>query len=111
MPDPSGENFAVQDPNVISGEPTKEFFIAMLTRDIPLVQAIADLMDNCIDGAKRLRPAGDYAGLWVRLEASPTEFRISDNCGGISIDIARKYAFRFGRPEGMRTRSGNSVSG
>ncbi|MFT5622316.1 MAG: hypothetical protein ACI9FZ_000236, partial [Bacteroidia bacterium] len=28
----------------IEGEPTKEFFIYMLTRDISLIQAIADLL-------------------------------------------------------------------
>lgn len=87
--------------DVIEGDPTKGFFIYMLTRDIPIEQSIADLLDNCIDGAKRLRPGGDYTGLWVRLEANPDHFRISDNCGGIPVEIARKYAFRFGRPEGM----------
>lgn len=26
-------------------------------------------------------------------------FKIADNCGGIDVDTARKYAFRFGRPD------------
>jgi hypothetical protein len=38
----------------IDAEPTKAFFIDMLTRDIPLDQAILDLVDNCVDGAKAL---------------------------------------------------------
>jgi hypothetical protein len=29
---------------------------------------------------------------------SPERFRITDNCGGIAVDLAKNYAFRFGRP-------------
>lgn len=85
----------------INGEPTKEFFIFMLTRDISLIQAIADLLDNCVDGAKRLNASNDYSKMWVRIEANKEQFRISDNCGGIGVDIAQNYAFRFGRPKEM----------
>jgi len=35
-----------------SADPTKDFFIDMLTRDIPLEWAILDLIDNCVDGAR-----------------------------------------------------------
>lgn len=83
----------------INASPTKEFFIHMLTRDIPLSRAILDLVDNSVDGARRLRPDGRYAGLWVRIELSAEKFRIVDNCGGIPVDVARDYAFRFGRPK------------
>ena len=89
------------DPNRIEASPTKEFFIFMLTRDIDLTRAIADLVDNCVDGAKRLRANQRYEGLIVRIDATPDQFKISDNCGGISVEVARKYAFRFGRAEGM----------
>ena len=41
--------------NTFNAEPTKEFFISMLVRDINLKDAIGDLVDNCIDGAKNLR--------------------------------------------------------
>ncbi len=85
----------------IDALPTKELFIDMLTRDIPLIPAIIDLVDNSADGARKLKRSGRYKGLWVRLEISPEQFRISDNCGGITVEIARKYAFRFGRPKGM----------
>ncbi len=71
----------------------------MLTRDISLIQAIADLADNCVDGARRLRPDGNFSDLWIRIEIDSKHFKISDNCGGISIDIAKHYAFRFGRPK------------
>ena len=71
----------------------------MLTRDVQLSRAIIDLVDNCVDGAHRLRGDGRYDGLWVRIELDRDRFRISDNCGGIPIQLARDYAFRFGRPK------------
>lgn len=84
--------------NVINANPTKDFFIGMLTKDIPLIRAIVDLVDNSVDGAIRLRPDNDYSGLHVNLTVSETQFVIEDNCGGIPIIIAQNYAFRFGRP-------------
>ena len=83
---------------IIKASPTKEFFIHMLTRDVLITRAILDLVDNSVDGAKRLRPDGNYAGLRVSIRLSPQEFSIEDNCGGIPVEIARDYAFRFGRP-------------
>src|SRR5208282_5378173 len=76
----------------------KEFFIHMLTRDVQLTKAIIDLVDNCVDGAKRLNGDSRFDGLWVRIELSSASFAITDNCGGIPVDTARNYAFRFGRP-------------
>lgn len=83
----------------IQASPTKEFFIRMLTRDVLLTRAIIDLVDNSVDGAKRLRPDGDFNGLHVIINFSAEDFRIEDNCGGITIATARDYAFRFGRPK------------
>ncbi|MGH9432470.1 MAG: ATP-binding protein, partial [Terriglobia bacterium] len=40
-----------------------------------------------------------YDRFWVRIELDAKHFRIADNCGGIPVDIARDYAFRFGRPK------------
>jgi hypothetical protein len=88
---------------IIDTMPTKELFIDMLTRDIALSPAILDLVDNCADGAKRLHGEGPYKELWVRIDITPESFRISDNCGGISVEVARKYAFRFGRPAAAPT--------
>lgn len=92
---------------IINAAPTKDFFIHMLTRDVLLSRAIIDLVDNSIDGAKRMRPDGSFYGLRVALHISENEFRIEDNCGGIPIDTARDYAFRFGRPKGAPKTAGS----
>ncbi|MBP0439561.1 ATP-binding protein [Tianweitania sediminis] len=88
----------------IDAEPTKAFFIDMLTRDIPLDQAILDLVDNSVDGAKALKAKGrpDFNGLWVQISFDAEQFKIVDNCGGFDRDAARSYAFRFGRPGGAK---------
>lgn len=83
----------------IDARPTKALFIEMLTKDISLIRAILDLVDNSVDGARRLRPDENYKGLWIELEISKNGFKISDNCGGMSVKTAREYAFRFGRSE------------
>ncbi|GAA3680312.1 histidine kinase/DNA gyrase B/HSP90-like ATPase [Yimella lutea] len=75
----------------------KRFFIEMLTKDIELLPAIVDLVDNSVDGARGLHPDGDLSGQWVKIEFGDDSFTISDNSGGISVDVARHYAFRFGR--------------
>lgn len=83
----------------INARPTKELFIEMLVRDITLGEAVIDLVDNCVDGAIRLRGEGPYEGLEVDVDASDAGITIVDNCGGISAEAARDYAFRFGRSE------------
>jgi len=88
------------NPKKIEGTPTKELFVFILTRDLSIEDAINDLIDNCIDGAKRLRPDNNYEGLVIDIQLNENTFIIKDNCGGIDIDIARKYAFRFGRASG-----------
>ena len=87
---------------VISAYPTKELFISMLIKDITLRDAIGDLLDNSVDGALRLRKDKNYKGLWVKIQLNAEEgyFEIADNCGGISVQVARNYAFCFGRPAG-----------
>lgn len=77
--------------------PTKAFFAQMLAKDITLRAAIFDLLDNSLDGARRLRGEDDLEGLWVHITARRDRFAIEDNCGGIPVDIAKRYAFRFGR--------------
>lgn len=88
---------SVVDPTLISAAPAKDFFISMLVRDIELGPSIVDLVDNSVDGALRLHPDKAYAGLTVRVRCSHAEFEIVDNCGGIPPDLARNYAFCFGR--------------
>ena len=85
------------DARKIDAMPTKALFIDMLTRDIKLIPSIVDLIDNSVDGAIRLRGSASFKDLWVRVRISSHELRIADNCGGIEADLARKYAFRFGR--------------
>ena len=89
------------DPRIIEATPTKDFFISMLIKDIGLSRAIIDLVDNSVDGARRIRQGGNYDGLSVEIEASKQFFKITDNCGGMGVDLARDYAFRFGRPSNM----------
>ena len=86
------------DGMAIDAMPTKELFIDMLTRDIGLIPAIIDLVDNSADGAKRDQGQDNLKNYWARVEISRDEFKVSDNCGGISVETAKKYAFRFGRP-------------
>jgi len=91
--------------NIVQGAPTKELFIYMLTRDIPLSRAILDLVDNSVDGAIRVNSDSDsdsdFEGFWIRIECNNEYFSIVDNCGGIPVGIARDYAFRFGRPRNV----------
>lgn len=85
--------------------PTKEFFVRIVTRDITLEDCILDLIDNSVDGAWRSegsRPVGlsdgtNLSRYRIHIEASPTQFAIRDNCGGMTLDDAVKHAFSFGR--------------
>jgi len=98
----------------INAEPTKAFFVDMLTRDIPLEQAVLDLVDNCVDGAKRIaagRESGatrPYDGCKVEIVLNSHQFSIYDNCGGFDVETAQEYAFRFGRPAAA-TRTAHSI--
>lgn len=95
-----------ESPPPIDANPTKEFFIDMLTKDIPLKSAIVDLVDNCLDGARRLRENEQYDGLYAEIEVGPDKFKIHDNCLGFSVERAKKYALRFGRVEDPERVSG-----
>ena len=69
----------------------------MLVRDLSLVDAIGDLVDNSVDAALSLHPKRNFTGQYVHLTVKSGTFIIKDNCGGIPIDTAANYAFRFGR--------------
>lgn len=85
--------------------PTKEFFVKMITRDITLEDCIFDLIDNSVDGAwqsEGSRPLGlddktDLSKYSISITASSTRFTITDNCGGMTLDDAAHHAFSFGR--------------
>ena len=83
----------------------------MLTRDIDLQDAVLDLLDNCVDGAIRVRSAAmakkdSFKGFWAHISFDDKKFVIEDNCGGIPWVIAHEYAFRMGRPYGTSTKAG-----
>ena len=97
-----------KDDLVIDARPTKEFFIYMLTKDILLIRAIIDLVDNSWDGALRVSKKHPLNRLSIDLDITENSFVISDNCGGIPYNVAKNYAFRFGRPTDME-RTDHSV--
>lgn len=94
-----------------SANPTKAFFVRMITRDITLEDCIFDLIDNSIDGAwelaggqpMSLEDTTDLSPYKISIEITPDSFSIHDNCGGISLDDAVNYAFTFGRQETAET--------
>jgi hypothetical protein len=88
----------------LDASPTKDFFVRMITKDISLEDCILDLIDNCLDGARRVKHAAnptalveDYSGFQARVAFDERQFSISDNCGGIKTAEAIEYAFHFGR--------------
>jgi hypothetical protein len=97
--------------NLAEADPSKEFFIDMITKDISLVDCILDLIDNSIEAAvkdslSRRNPEGknqtvqtdyDLKGYYCKIHISPEKFQIKDNCGGISYDQAIHEIFHFGR--------------
>ncbi|MCC2972669.1 ATP-binding protein [Massilia sp. IC2-476] len=87
---------------VIDAEPTKTFFVDMLTRDIALEQAVLDLVDNTVDAAKGMAKEGPlpFDGCEVSILLNSEYFKITDNCGGFDSQTAASYAFKFGRPTG-----------
>lgn len=90
-----------------NANPSKSFFITMLTRDIDLVDCILDLLDNSVDGinehARRekitLSETHPFQGYRVDIFFDKDTFTIKDHSGGIPVSVAQDYAFRFGRPD------------
>lgn len=91
----------------VDANPTKAFFVRMITRDISLEDCILDLIDNSVDGAWKLEGGRtmsltddtDLSKYRIELNATQERFSIRDNCGGISFDEAVEYAFTFGRKD------------
>lgn len=86
----------------IRGGPTKLFFVSMLTKDISLMDAILDLVDNSIDGAMRsiganMTDVNSLKGYHCKLTINSTVFEVVDNCGGIPDELL-DTAFQLGRP-------------
>ena len=95
----------------VIASPVKSFFVSMLTRDIQLVDAILDLLDNCVDGILRSKGgngAKPYGGFNAEITFDLDTFSISDNCGGIPWNL-HDYAFRMGRAPDRPTDASGSV--
>ncbi|WP_116998767.1 ATP-binding protein [Desertimonas flava] len=96
-------NPPASDDLTVEAEPERALFVEMLTRDIELIPAIMDLLDNSIDGARaQIDDHTPASAFKVDLKVSADQFEIRDNCGGIDLDVARQYAFRFGRPRAYK---------
>ncbi len=94
--------------------PEKRLFISLLTRDISMVAAFLDLIDNSVNAAlepltNRLETADGYAdiledetvqprtNIWLTL--SDKKVIIADNAPGIPLSTAQRHVFKFGRSE------------
>ena len=95
--------------------PQKRLFISLITRDITLIDAMLDLIDNSINAAlapiaDQLRTADDYQKLLANKQVKPkveinirigsARIAIDDNAPGIPLEMAQKHVFKFGRDEG-----------
>ncbi|MER8488959.1 ATP-binding protein [Mesorhizobium australicum] len=92
--------------------PEKRLFISLITRDIPLVAAFLDLVDNSVNAAvepaaARLMTANDYIEIFadptveatvnIALTVDAKRIEVKDTAGGISAATARDHVFKFGR--------------
>jgi len=101
-----------QPVRVIHADPSKDFFVSMITRDISLTDCIFDLLDNSVDGARKsIQGSGttSLAAFKVEIELSGSRFRMVDNCGGIPLSSAIDYAFHFGRRKGASSEVNKSI--
>lgn len=87
---------STQDAHTAKAAPTKLLLVDVLTKDIDLVAAIIDLVDNSVDSARSLRDDEELTDLEITLKLGERSFQIVDNCRGISLKDAEERAFRFG---------------
>lgn len=88
--------YMMSNKSIVDISPTKKFFVDSITRDISVEKCIMDLIDNSIGGAKRHREADSYKGYYIKIFFSKYDYMIEDNCGGIPLEEAKQYVFRFG---------------
>lgn len=85
---------------LVHGDPTKDFFITMLIKDITLRDAIGDLVDNSVDAIKaKATNRENLKGYTININVDGNHFLISDNGTGIEEEVAREYAFKLGKPK------------
>lgn len=100
--------------------PEKRLFISLLTRDIPMIAALLDLIDNSVNAAVepfagRLETADGYVealndkslapSTEIRLGISSDKIDITDTAPGISSLTAQKHVFKFGQSENEENES------
>jgi hypothetical protein len=106
--------------------PEKRLFISLLTRDLSLIDAFLDLMDNSINSALvasklPLSTAKDYIKLLslkpeqklpkIEITFDKKVISIEDTAGGISLANARSKVFMFGRRDDLDSDDRLSVYG
>jgi hypothetical protein len=108
---------------IIHADPSKAFFVDMLTRDISLKECILDLVDNSVHSLVRHvdldvtqeffkgKTAKVKTQAKILIECNPTYFKISDTCGGISVHEAKNEVFLFGKPSPDPKHTGLGVYG
>jgi hypothetical protein len=92
--------------------PEKQLFVSMITRDISLIAAFLDLIDNSINSAvepsaDQLVTASDYHSFLqdservpsvdIRIKVTDALVEVADTASGISFHTAAERVFRFGR--------------
>jgi hypothetical protein len=94
--------------------PEKRLFVSLITRDISLVDAFLDIIDNSINAALEpladdLKTADDYQVLakskskpkvQIDINVGSARIVVTDNATGISAKTAADHAFKFGRGAG-----------
>ncbi len=99
-----------------NANPEKRFFIDLIIRDISLEDAILDLIDNAVDSLIRTKDIDFYRDFVnkereekqrlvlaeIKIHLSSRQFKIQDNCGGMTFESAKKDVFRFGHPDPRR---------
>lgn len=79
----------------INAYPTKSFFVETLVKDIHLMDAILDLIDNSIDGYIKNHFQERKK---ISVYFSRDKFVIEDYCGGIKKKEIYEHVFRLGMP-------------
>jgi len=100
---------------LVDASPEKRLFISLITRDISLVAAFLDLIDNAINSAvepfsDKLTTAADYlavandpnikSDVTIDIQFDKNKVTIKDTAGGISAKTAENHVFKFGRSPG-----------
>ena len=93
------------EPMTADASATRGFFVDMIVRDIDVNGAILDLIDNAVDAAYAESQTGGLSSYTIELKLDAHKFSISDNCGGMTVETARAYAFRFGRAPDFHPKS------